>query len=165
LSLTDALTSLPNRRAFDQALEREVSRARRHKHFLAIAMLDIDHFKRVNDTYGHEGGDEVLRLFARTAAGALRKGDALYRYGGEEFVAILPHADLPGAAVAAERMIDAVRASQIRLGSATVQVTASAGVACLSTAGGAEALARADAALYEAKRGGRNRVCASPPQP
>jgi diguanylate cyclase (GGDEF)-like protein len=163
LSLTDGLTGISNRRAFDQALDREVARALRHTHPLGIAMLDIDHFKLVNDTYGHEGGDEVLRAFARATLGALRKGDSLYRCGGEEFVALLPHADPVGAALAAGRMIGAAAQLELRAGPATFRITASAGVACLGAGGnGPEVLARADAALYEAKRTGRNRVCTAP---
>jgi diguanylate cyclase (GGDEF)-like protein len=163
LSLTDALTDVPNRRAFDQALEREAARALRHKHPLGIVMLDIDHFKTVNDTYGHGRGDEVLRAFAQAALGALRKGDSLYRFGGEEFVALLAHADPTGAALAAGRMITAAARLELRAGPSTFRITASAGVACLDGQGdGPEVLARADAALYEAKRTGRNRVCSAP---
>jgi diguanylate cyclase (GGDEF)-like protein len=126
-------------------------------------MLDIDHFKAVNDTYGHEGGDEVLRAFTRAALGALRKGDSLYRFGGEEFVALLAHADPTGAALAAGRTITAVARPELRHGLSTFRITASAGVACLDGRGnGPEVLARADAALYEAKRTGRNRVCSAP---
>jgi diguanylate cyclase (GGDEF)-like protein len=163
LSLTDALTQVGNRRAFDQALERESARALRHSHALSLVLLDIDHFKKINDTYGHEGGDEVLRVVAASFAAGLRKGDSLYRYGGEEFVAILPVANLAGGTEVGRRLIGAVAKARVKVGERKVEVTSSAGVACLDAAGGTEALARADAALYEAKRTGRNRVCAAPP--
>jgi two-component system cell cycle response regulator len=88
LSRTDGLTGVPNRRSFDAALAQEVARSHRHGDALALVMLDIDHFKKINDTHGHPGGDEVLRSFARTAARTLREGDVLFRYGGEEFVAL-----------------------------------------------------------------------------
>ena len=161
LSLTDALTGVPNRRSYEAALEREIARAQRHQHALSLALLDIDHFKRVNDTYGHQNGDEVLKSFARTVTRVLRKGDSLYRYGGEEFVVLLPHADAVGAGIAARRIIGAVAAAPIQLGATTLAVTASAGVACLdpSMGDGLALVGRADAALYEAKRGGRNRAC------
>jgi two-component system, cell cycle response regulator len=161
LSLTDALTGVPNRRSYEAALEREIARAQRHRHALSLALLDIDHFKRVNDTYGHPDGDAVLQSFARTVTGALRRGDSLYRYGGEEFVVLLPHADGAGAGIAARRIIAAVAAAPITLATTTLPITASAGVACLDLArgDGLALVGRADAALYEAKRGGRNRVC------
>jgi diguanylate cyclase (GGDEF)-like protein len=162
-SLTDALTGMPNRRAFDRALEQEVARARRHKHPLSFVMLDIDHFKSVNDACGHDGGDEVLRAFTHTVSGELREGDTLYRYGGEEFVAILPHADGPGAMATARRMVAAVAGSPVRVGPATVRITTSAGVSCLHMEGdGRDAISRADAALYTAKKDGRNRACLAP---
>jgi diguanylate cyclase (GGDEF)-like protein len=112
---------------------------------------------------GHQGGDDVLRTFARTIAAELRQGDVLFRYGGEEFVALLPHADLTGAVSAAERLVKAVAAMSVRLGAATIRVTTSAGVAALASSDvdGTSLVARADGALYEAKRGGRNRVHAS----
>jgi two-component system cell cycle response regulator len=163
LSRTDALTGVPNRRSFDQALTQETARARRYGSALGVVVLDIDHFKKINDTHGHQGGDEVLRSFARTVGGALREGDVLFRYGGEEFVALLPYADQAGAMKAAERLVKAVAASPIRVGSTMVNVTTSAGVAALasSDADGLSLVARADGALYEAKRNGRNRVHAS----
>ncbi len=161
-ALTDPLTAVPNRRAFDLALEQEVARAKRHKHPLSFVMLDIDHFKAVNDTFGHDAGDEVLRSFARTVSQVLREGDSLYRYGGEEFVAILPHADAAGATGAAERILAAVAESCVRVGSAAIRVTTSAGVSSLAEGGdGRDAISRADAGLYAAKKGGRNRACSA----
>jgi len=163
LSRTDGLTGVPNRRSFDEALTQEIARSRRHRDALGLVMLDIDHFKKINDAHGHPGGDEVLRSFARTVAGTLREGDVLYRYGGEEFVALLSHADLAGAVNAAERIVRAVSESPIQVGPTAINITTSAGVAALAScdADGSSLVARADGALYEAKRSGRNRVQAS----
>ena len=162
-SLTDALTGVPNRRAFDRAFELEAARSERHGKPFGLVALDIDHFKKVNDTYGHEGGDEVLRCFARAVAGALRKGDSLYRCGGEEFMVLLPVADLAGVSVAGERVVAAVAGCRIEVGGRVVPITTSAGGACLQPGGDArEVVALADAALYEAKKAGRNRLCLSP---
>jgi len=160
LSRTDALTGVGNRRAFDDALGHEIARAKRHGQALSLVMLDIDHFKHVNDTHGHQGGDEVLRVVARTLRATLRDGDVLYRYGGEEFAVLLPYAQGAGACTAAERMLRAIAAAPIDLRTGQLHVTSSAGVATLSAADndGASLVSRADAALYEAKKAGRNRV-------
>jgi two-component system cell cycle response regulator len=161
-SRTDVLTGIPNRRAFDDALQREIPRAGRHGHSLGLVMLDIDHFKQVNDTFGHQAGDEVLRVFARVASTVLREGDVLYRYGGEEFAAVLPHADMVGATTAGERIVAAISAHPFRVGSSPVSITTSAGVACWpgSGADAIQLVEQADSALYEAKKAGRNRVVA-----
>ena len=167
LSRMDALTGVANRRSFDEALAQEIARSRRHGDAVGLVMLDIDHFKKINDAHGHPGGDEVLRSFARTVAGTLREGDVLFRYGGEEFVALLSHADLAGAMNAAERVVRAVAKAPLQVGATAIRVTTSAGVASLasSDADGPALVARADAALYEAKRGGRNRARASGARP
>jgi len=157
LSRTDALTGLPNRRSLDEDLAHHVARSRRHGQALGIVMLDLDHFKAINDTHGHPGGDEILRAFAGIATCALRAGDVLYRFGGEEFVAVLPHADLAGALTVANRIVAATSANLVPVGSSRIRVTTSAGVACLA-GDGSDLLARADAALYEAKKAGRNRA-------
>jgi two-component system cell cycle response regulator len=160
LSLTDALTGVPNRRAFDRTLEQEIARSRRHGQPLGVIALDIDHFKRVNDTYGHDGGDTILRAFAKIVLSVLRKEDSLYRCGGEEFSVVLPLADRAGLVVVAERLVAVVGSSPVQVGSVPVVITTSAGAACLEAKeDGTKFLSRADAALYEAKRGGRNRVC------
>jgi diguanylate cyclase (GGDEF)-like protein len=160
LALTDGLTGVPNRRAFETAFEQEVARARRHGGALGVLALDIDHFKSVNDTHGHGGGDEVLRHFAQVVMGALRKGDSLYRCGGEEFCVILPLADTAGVLVAGKRIVEKVARSPITVGTLALSITTSAGAACLGPDGdGREILARADAALYKAKSSGRNRLC------
>jgi diguanylate cyclase (GGDEF)-like protein len=159
LSLTDPLTGLPNRRAFDEALRHEKARARRHAQTLAVVMFDIDHFKRVNDTYGHGGGDVVLKHFATTLSRVLRSDDVLYRIGGEEFAALLPETTPTAALEAAARVLAVVAASPVQYEDAKVRITVSAGVACTKGLDdGKNVVAEADAALYAAKRGGRNRV-------
>jgi two-component system cell cycle response regulator len=159
LSLTDQLTGLPNRRAFDDALAREVARSRRHDHPLGVVMFDLDHFKTVNDTYGHAVGDLVLQRFADLAAASLRREDGLYRHGGEEFVALLPHADSASAIRSAERIVTSVAAAPLLTHPAPVSITVSAGVAALSpNEDPADLVQSADRALYEAKNEGRNRV-------
>jgi diguanylate cyclase (GGDEF)-like protein len=160
MSRTDALTQVPNRRAFDQALPREVSRARRHGLGLSLLVLDIDHFKKVNDSVGHQGGDEILKGFARLVSTTLRECEVVYRFGGEEFVVILPHTDAAGARKAAERIVAAVSEKPMPAAGTSLAITTSVGVACLGPEdeAGEAVLARADAAVYEAKRSGRNRV-------
>ncbi|MDA0166785.1 diguanylate cyclase [Solirubrobacter ginsenosidimutans] len=146
---TDALTGLPNRRVWDEDLEREIARARRHGGNLCLAMLDLDRFKAFNDHHGHQAGDQLLAATAIAWRPALRATDTLARYGGEEFAVLLPHSDEEGAMTVIERLLEVVPLGQ----------TASAGVAVWD--GGEDAmqlLARADAALYEAKHAGRNRA-------
>ena len=132
--------------------------ARRSQRPLGLIVLDVDHFKRVNDTYGHEAGDAVLQRLAHTLQRRLRTSDIIARVGGEEFVALLPDTDLDGANAIAQTLIRAFAdASDPLVGTITV----SAGVACMRGGGDTDKdmLRRADAALYEAKRQGRNRVC------
>jgi diguanylate cyclase (GGDEF)-like protein len=146
---TDPLTGVANRRGLARALERDLAAARRTERHLAVAMLDLDHFKAYNDTEGHPAGDLLLRGAVRAWREHLRAGDLLARYGGEEFVVVLPEA---GDSVAAIRAIERVRAS-------TPEVTASAGVALWDgREPAAHLIRRADGALYEAKRGGRDRT-------
>jgi diguanylate cyclase (GGDEF)-like protein len=155
---TDALTGLWNRRTFDLRLPQEVARVERSGHTLVLAMLDIDHFKRINDVHGHSAGDVVLRRVADVLRGAVRAGDVIARVGGEEFAWIMPCTDLPGAGPAAERARLAVHAVEI----GDAPVTVSIGLAALSCGEGPRGLVeRADAALYAAKRGGRDRVHAA----
>lgn len=159
MALTDALTGAGNRRKFDDDLPLEVDRARRHGYPLSLAMLDLDHFKDYNDTLGHEAGDRVLRDIGVLFKRGLRKTDNFYRLGGEEFVVLMPGLDGEEAAVATERMRRFVEAHPL---DTTSTVTASFGVATLDgKESGDDLLARADAAMYRAKRGGRNRVVAS----
>jgi diguanylate cyclase (GGDEF)-like protein len=158
-SAEDALTGLPNRRAFEEALAREVARARRVRAPLGLVALDVDHFKRVNDTHGHAAGDAVLREVAARIAAAARAGDLVARIGGEEFAALLGGADLSAAAEAAERIRARVGEAPVAAAGLALAVTVSAGVAALEPGeDGAALLARADARLYEAKRAGRDRV-------
>jgi two-component system, cell cycle response regulator len=163
LSRTDGLTGAANRRSLDEAIARELARSRRYGHDLGVVILDIDHFKAVNDAHGHEGGDEVLRSFVRVAALTLREGDTFYRYGGEEFVALLPHTGIASAERVAARIVESVAGTPVRVRGIWVSITTSAGVACL-VGDGPDLLARADAALYQAKAEGRNRVCISRPR-
>ncbi len=155
LAQRDPLTGLGNRRSFNEVLEREMARARRDGSELSLALFDVDHFKAVNDEHGHQVGDQVLRSVARALAGDVRGADLASRYGGEEFVVLLPGASADRATHTAERLRLAVADAP-----SPVAVTISAGVATFPThaATGAQLVALADHALYEAKRGGRNRV-------
>jgi two-component system cell cycle response regulator len=164
LSRTDSLTGLPNRRVFDESLRREVVRACRYDFPLSLVVLDLDHFKIINDTHGHQAGDAVLKSFASLAQEVFRDSDAVHRYGGEEFAVLLPHTPCVGAMDAAERLVLSVSTTPFRVGSETMNVTVSAGVAWRESGEMTplELLAQADAALYEAKRSGRNRVHRTP---
>jgi hemerythrin len=166
-SRTDGLLQIPNRKYFDERLRLELARAVRQRQPLGLLMLDVDCFKRYNDSYGHLAGDACLQAVARAARQALsREVDFLARYGGEELVALLPETDLQGARVVAQRLLDAVRALGLPHAASDVAavVTLSVGV-CSAVPDprddGSALIARADAALYEAKRSGRNRVVAA----
>jgi diguanylate cyclase (GGDEF)-like protein len=157
LTLTDELTGLHNRRFFDRELKRETERARRFGRSLALILLDVDHFKAYNDTFGHRAGDDALRHVAAHLADAVpRRLDAVARYGGEEFVVLLAETDAEGAWLVAERIRESLETSD----RFRCRLTVSAGIA--ATQGDdceAESLIeRADGALYLAKREGRNRV-------
>jgi diguanylate cyclase (GGDEF)-like protein len=160
-SLRDALTGLFNRRYLDDALAREIGRARRNTIPLSVIMIDLDYFKRFNDTNGHEGGDALLAEFGQTLSRVVRGEDIACRFGGEEFAVILPGADLAAAIQRAEELRTAVTRMSVKLRGATLApVTASLGVASLHDHGktGPDLLKAADEALYEAKKEGRNRV-------
>ena len=163
LAMIDPLTAILNRRAFMLEYERELSRCVREKTGLALAIFDLDHFKDVNDTYGHLVGDKVLRRVADTLRASLRGHDVIGRYGGEEFALLMPGADTAAALAGTERARLAVGERPIQVGSLRIPITVSAGVAAVGSAGADwESLLRsADAALYEAKRSGRNRVVAA----
>ncbi|GAA4247234.1 diguanylate cyclase [Dactylosporangium darangshiense] len=165
LSLTDPLTGLSNYRYLRESLRREVERASRFSRALAVLALDLDHFKEVNDTYGHPAGDAVLAEFARRLRAEIREVDFAFRQGGEEFVVLLPETDAGGASVLAERLGAAVRRSPVLVVSSTggppprrIPVTVSIGIAVFPYHGttGAAVLEAADDALYAAKAGGRD---------
>jgi diguanylate cyclase (GGDEF)-like protein len=160
-SVRDALTGLYNRRYLEEVLEREMRRAGRAAQTLGVLMLDLDHFKRFNDTYGHEAGDVVLRETATFLLKNVRAEDFVCRFGGEEFVIILPTADVEGSRARAERLRSKMAELTIlHQGTSLGLVTFSLGVAAFPEHGMSpqELMAAADAALYEAKRGGRDRV-------
>jgi diguanylate cyclase (GGDEF)-like protein len=158
LAATDGLTKIANRRTFESTLEREVARATRSAEHLSLVMIDIDHFKRLNDEHGHQAGDEVLRNVAAALSCECRDFDTAARYGGEEFAVVLPGCGPDEARLIAERLRHAVAAAP-----STVPITASAGVATYPAhAGDADTLVRAaDDALYESKRAGRDRTTVS----
>ena len=168
LSLNDALTGLGNRRRMEEDLERSHARALRVGRNYSVALFDIDHFKLYNDHYGHLAGDETLRSVARSLEGAARAGDTVYRYGGEEFLLLLPDCATAGAAAAAGRICEAVADSAIvhdARPTAPPVVTLSGGVSCWTPGSGAsvpEVLEQADQALFRAKSAGRNRVQVAP---
>ncbi|HEY6645230.1 GGDEF domain-containing protein [Povalibacter sp.] len=160
MTVTDGLTNLSNRKQLDAMLAEEIPRALRHGRHLAVLMLDIDHFKSINDTHGHLTGDSVLRGLASILQKRLRPNDKLGRYGGEEFCAILPETDLPNAVFIAEELRTLIAAHKFAAESKEVQVTISIGAAVLHGEMQPDGLyKRADDKLYEAKRSGRNRVC------
>jgi diguanylate cyclase (GGDEF)-like protein len=161
---TDSLTGLANRWTFDEELALEWRRAERVGDPLGLILFDLDNFKSINDTYGHQAGDEVLRVVGRVLAASVRQVDLAARYGGEEFGVIVPETDLRGAIELAERLRTALAAEQIELpGGDSLSVTASFGAAVKGDlAGGEELVAAADEALYEAKRAGKNRVAPEP---
>jgi len=159
-AVTDELTSLANHGSFQDLLSAEIEQVRRYHHTLGLIMVDIDNFKQVNDTYGHQQGDLVLRHVARVLRDNSREADTPARYGGEEMALILPHTDLEGAHAIAERVRTAICELEVsRLdGHGMVRVTASLGVAATTGAGKRELIADADDALYRAKRAGKNRT-------
>jgi diguanylate cyclase (GGDEF)-like protein len=161
LSQEDPLTSLANRGVFAAALGREVARSRRYGHPLALAILDLDHFKAVNDQYGHLAGDLVLREVSNALRPLVRGEQLLARIGGEELALLMPDVPMPKAAVFAEKIRTLVESFPFVHDGRRIKVTVSIGLATLDHADATpEALvARADARLYDAKRTGRNRVC------
>jgi diguanylate cyclase (GGDEF)-like protein len=166
LAITDSVTKLYNPRHFQVSLGQEVQKARRLKYPIAVIMVDIDHFKNFNDTYGHLKGNVALRTVARAIAHSLRQTDTVARYGGEEFVAILPGCDHPALAQVAEKVRHSVAHTPIRFAGnePAARVTVSIGGAWQDT-NNVEAgalLAEADAALYTAKALGRDRICVRP---
>jgi len=161
LAVNDGLTGLYNHREFQRRLQVEIERARRYKHNLSLLMIDIDHFKRFNDTYGHQAGDVVLRLLALQMRSGVRTVDSVARYGGEEFVIILPEMTASMALTVAERLRKNIAANAIAINKGhKVNVTVSIGVATFPEDADSkdELIAAADRALYAAKAAGRNKV-------
>ena len=163
LSIKDELTGLYNYRYFREHVSSEFQRAVRYRMELCCAILDIDFFKKVNDTYGHQAGDATLKNVAKILMGSIRKTDTVARYGGEEFVFLFAHTSFENAILLSERIREAIQASAFHYDSFTIKVTASIGVASVldNNPQTVEDLIRfADNALYKAKNSGRNRVIA-----
>jgi two-component system, cell cycle response regulator len=161
LASTDALTGLFNRRRFSDVLKREFAVTKRYRNTLSCLMMDLDHFKQINDRYGHDAGDQVLKEVARRITGSLREVDLAARYGGEEFVVLLPHTGRVDARVVAERLLRNIRGQSFQFGNEVHTLTVSIGYAGNGDVHSdrAEDLVKlADLALYEAKRAGRNRT-------
>jgi len=160
-ALRDGLTKAFNKKYFADRLESELAYARRHKAPLSLVMFDVDHFKKVNDTYGHLAGDYVLARLAKVAQGAVRSEDVFARYGGEEFGVICRAVELENAALFAERLRLLIESSSFESEGARLQITVSLGVAAFPETPAVtitDLIQAADAALYEAKRRGRNQV-------
>jgi diguanylate cyclase (GGDEF)-like protein len=157
---TDSLTGVANRRHFVERVQIEIQRARRETAPLSLLMIDLDHFKQINDTWGHAAGDDVLRHFSRIAVAPLRATDLIARIGGEEFAVLLPNTGLEGATEVALRILDVVRQQCVEFGSEQICYNVSIGAAILAPGETRydSLLKRADAALYRAKETGRNQV-------
>jgi diguanylate cyclase (GGDEF)-like protein len=164
ISDIDSLTFLPNRREILRQLQYEVTRAQRYGNLLSVSILDLDHFKLINDTYGHVTGDRVLREIAILLRDGVRQPDVVGRYGGEEFLIMLPNTDLESASKQADRLCKQARELSIKLDKRSIRVTLSIGVAQFQS--GVDTwqtlLTRADTAMYDAKRRGRDQWASSP---
>lgn len=160
LAATDPLTGAFNRREFTAIAEREALRANRYHHPLSVLMLDLDHFKRLNDTYGHGAGDKALQRFTMICTNALRNVDVFGRWGGEEFVALLPETDIQGATVIAERLRKLTADNLLTYNDHKINFTASIGIAEFKDGETSidGVLGRADNAVYDAKKAGRDRI-------
>lgn len=168
-SNTDGLTQLCNKKFIEEWLTRQLEVAKRQKSEVSIMMGDVDHFKKVNDTYGHQAGDHVLRTVASCLENSVRKGDVAGRFGGEEFIVVMTNTDKAGALLVAERFRQLIEKSRVEFDGKVIPLTISLGTATFSIAtepgefsGEADdkvLISRADLALYEAKHSGRNRTC------
>lgn len=160
LSITDELTGLSNRRCFDNTLEKEFLRALRYNNKLTLVMFDIDHFKAVNDTYGHPCGDYILKEVANAALQTFRKTDTVFRFGGEEFVVILTETDIKQSEIPLERFRKTIETLDLNYQNQPINITVSIGACQLDQSVGnkEEFLQKADNALYDAKNSGRNKV-------
>lgn len=156
-SLTDALTGLPNRREFNERLEERMSAWNRRREPFSLLLLDVDHFKKLNDVYGHLLGDQVLAALGEALRGAIRREDAIARYGGEEFAILLPNTLLEQASLVAQKVREAAIHATVRHNQTAIAITVSGGLATIQPNEAVERLIqRADAALYAAKAAGRN---------
>ena len=157
----DALTNVHNRHYFNQELEKEIAKSRRYKIDLSLLMIDIDHFKKVNDTYGHPVGDQVLKTLADICKKVLRDVDIVVRFGGEEFIVILPSTNISGSLLTAERIRRAVEETEFQYEDISLRCTVSIGVTSYDNNewNDKDFIKAADIALYEAKKNGRNQVC------
>jgi diguanylate cyclase (GGDEF)-like protein len=165
-TIRDPLTGLHNRRYLEETLPRELSRAKRVGYPMALIMVDLDHFKRVNDTYGHPTGDAVLKAMASILLHGAREGDIICRFGGEEFLVALPNMTVENALIRAKAWQATLGQTSIQHGAFSVQITLSAGISAFPDHGADidTLLHLADEALYRAKANGRNRVEFDPPQ-
>ena len=162
LALTDPLTGLFNRRQFFELAQHEFKRSRRYGHAQSILILDVDHFKNVNDTYGHAAGDAVLQDLAQKCSEQLRSFDVMARYGGDEFILMLPETESDKASQTAERLRQVIESNRLETVSGPLQVTISFGIATLEESDEIsldDLIDRADTALYIAKNNGRNQIC------
>ena len=158
-AVTDALTGLLNRHALQHILAREHAEARRYNRPLSCLLIDLDKFKAINDTFGHAAGDVALRQLAEVLSEAVRRSDTIFRYGGEEFLVLLPETDLDGAIALGEKIRESAASRRFGEGARTFQLTLSAGASSLhANESGDDMILRADTALYYAKEQGRNRV-------
>lgn len=171
-SITDALTGLYNRRHLDQRIADEYATARRYQHPLSVLMIDIDHFKRLNDTHGHQAGDLALQHISRLLLDSIREVDIAARYGGDEFLVITPNTAIADARKLAERIRTRIESHALELAKAgqhrqVLRITASIGAAELASGmpSGEQLIKCADEALYQAKNSGRNRTIIYPPVP
>jgi diguanylate cyclase (GGDEF)-like protein len=164
---TDPLTGVLNRRSLIERLDAACARAKARGLPIALLFIDLDHFKQINDTFGHPAGDACLRAIIEPIHAELRQSDVIGRYGGEEFVVILSSADAVGATAIAQRIVDRVAAVRVCGFGEPISVTCSIGIAASDTLGiwGEPLLAQADAAVYVAKRSGRNQIHLAPPVP
>ena len=157
VAFRDSLTSVMNRTALDELLPKEVDRAQRYDYELSVMMVDIDHFKEINDRVGHLGGDQVLCEVSRVLRSNMRSSDLTFRYGGDEFLVIMPSTNLAGARTAAGQIMAALQAQQLEVNGQKVEPRMSIGVVSRQLGESPEdLLERADDALYDAKKAGRN---------